>query len=152
MRSRGGESEILLDTSFLLPILGFNLGQSVEEGLKRFEKMDVTLYYSQFSLLEALWTAARSVRRGRFNAGRFKAGLLSLTMSPRFMRITENIKVYIEALRLYEMGHKDIIDNILYQDSRVFNLRFLTVDGELREFIRDGGLRDTTITPEELPP
>ncbi len=152
MRSRGGESGILLDTSFLLPILGFNLGRRVEEGLRRLRRGEAALYYSQFSILEALWIAARSIRRRRFNAERFKAGLLSLTFSPRFTRITENIKVYMEALRLYEMGHEDIIDNILYRDSIAFNLKFLTVDGELREFIRDRGLRDTTITPEELPP
>ena len=152
MRSRGEESGILLDTSFLLPILGFNLGPRVEEGLRRLRRGETALYYSQFSILEALWTAVRSIRRGRFNAERFRAGLLSLTFSPRFTRITENIEVYMEALKLYEMGHEDLIDNILYQDSSVLNLKFLTLDEELREFIRGRGLRDTTITPEELPP
>jgi hypothetical protein len=43
-----------------------------------------------------------------------------------------------------------MIDNILYAASVNFDLKLLTVDKELKEFIRKNGLKDTLITPDQL--
>ncbi len=58
--------------------------------------------------------------------------------------------MFSEALRLWIMGHRDIIDNILYATTIVFDLKLLTLDAELREFIHNKGLKDTLITPRDL--
>ena len=53
---------LLLDTSFLLPILGFETSQRVMRALPRLAGH--RLYYSEVSLLEALWKIVK-VLKGR---------------------------------------------------------------------------------------
>ena len=48
------------------------------------------------------------------------------------------------------LGHKDMVDNILYASSTGLNLKLLTLDKELKEFIREKGLKDTLISPDQL--
>ena len=56
----------------------------------------------------------------------------------------------MEALKLYELGHADLIDNMLYADARQMGLKLLTLDEELRDFILNAGLEDVFITLDEL--
>ena len=58
--------------------------------------------------------------------------------------------MFSEALRLRMLGHMDIIDNILYASSVTFNLKFLSLDTELKRFIQDRGLKDILISPTEI--
>ena len=48
------------------------------------------------------------------------------------------------------LGHKDMIDNILYATSSSLNLKLLTLDTELKEFIHVKGLKDTVISPGQI--
>ena len=48
------------------------------------------------------------------------------------------------------LGHKDMIDNILYANSANLNLKLLTLDTELKELIRERCLNDTTLSPNQL--
>ena len=45
-----------------------------------------------------------------------------------------------------------MIDNILYAVSLHHNLRFLTLDDALREFITRKGLENTLIRVDQIPP
>ena len=141
---------VLLDTSFILPTLGFNVGGEVIEGLKRLRRIKAEIYVSRFSILEVLWLCARLIREGRFNGEVFGLGLRSVLEGGRYVMIEENTDIFIEALKLYGLGHKDMVDNILYASSLYYNLKLLTVDVELRKFIRSNGLKDTTIYPSEI--
>jgi len=47
------------------------------------------------------------------------------------------------------LGHKDMVDNILYASSSRLNLKLLTLDNELKGFIRERGLKDTFISPDQ---
>lgn len=49
------------------------------------------------------------------------------------------------------MGHRDMIDNILYALSVHHSLRFLTLDDTLREFITSKGLENTLIRVDQIP-
>jgi hypothetical protein len=49
------------------------------------------------------------------------------------------------------MGHTDMIDNILYAVSLHHNLRFLTIDETLREFINRKRLENTLIRVDQIP-
>jgi len=85
-----------------------------------------------------------------FSAERFKLGLRSVLESSRYTKIEENSETFNEALRMYKLGHKDMIDNILYASSAILNLKLLTLDTELKEFIREKGLDDTIISPNQI--
>ncbi|OYT26074.1 MAG: hypothetical protein B6V02_02435 [Thermoprotei archaeon ex4572_64] len=86
---------ILLDTSFILPILGISVSKEVDESLLKISKYE--LYISR-SLL----------------------------------------------------GHNDLIDCLLYSTAINLNLQFLTIDEEFRRFIKRAGLKDVTITLQDI--
>jgi PIN domain nuclease of toxin-antitoxin system len=148
LKNRQTKPRILLDTSFILPSLGIDTGKEVSKGLRTLAEAEAEIHYSRFSILESLWVAARIT--GGIIDEAFNTGLRSILEGGRYMKMEEDSKVFSEALRLYTQGHRDMIDNILYAASVNFDLKLLTVDKELKEFIRKNGLKDTLITPDQL--
>ncbi len=150
MRSRKSTQRVLLDTSFILPTLGISTGKRIQKGLQKLKEINPETFISRFSILEALWVAIRLIKRGTFDASTFSQGLRSLLLGRRYKIVEEDHRIFEAALQLYQMGHPDMIDNILYATSLTRNLNLLTVDDQLRTFIREKRLSDTTIAPEEL--
>ena len=150
MRSKQTTLKLLLDTTFILPSLGVDVGQEISKGLEKLARIEADIYCSRFSILEALWVVAKLSSSGNFNAESFRQGLRSILESGRYRKIEEDTEIFIEALRLYMLGHKDMIDNMLYTSSIRLNLKLLTLDTELKEFIRNKGLNDTLIFPDQI--
>lgn len=50
----------LLDTAFILLSLGIDVGKEVTESLKTLADLNANIYFSHFSIIEALWVAANS--------------------------------------------------------------------------------------------
>ena len=148
--SREGTLRVLLDTTFILPTLGIDVGEDVLTGLKALEGMDAEIYFSRFSILECLWIVMSLIRKDGAELDRVHRGLKSVMRGGRYMMVEENDEVFREALNMYALGHRDMIDNILYSTSLAFDLKLLTVDKTLREFVREKGLTDTTVLPTEL--
>ncbi|MEM0439643.1 MAG: PIN domain-containing protein, partial [Sulfolobales archaeon] len=136
---------ILVDTFFILPVLGFKTDNAVLESLPLLRLCDV--YYSDVSILEALWKIAKAIK-DRERARIVLEGAELLRSS--FKRVEIDGKALGIAIELYLRGHKDLIDNILYGVSISKNLKLLTIDKELRIFIKNQGLEDTLLYPEEL--
>lgn len=147
MKNRKSTLGILLDTTFLLPTLGIDVGDEVKDILRRLDEIKVEFYYSQFSILESLWIAVRLIKNGSFDKERFNLGLRSIAKSNRYIAIGDDHRVYEEALKLYMLGHRDMIDNILYATSLIYDLKLLTMDSKFDEFIRDKGLKNTLLLP-----
>ena len=145
--SRRPVLKVLLDTSFLLPSLGVDVGREVAKGLKSLDEKEVEIYYSRFSVLESLWVVAGLLKHGEFDGERFSLGLRSITDGGRYRLLEEGAHAYGEGLRLYRLGHRDMIDNVLYASAVSHGLRFLTLDRELKEFIEDTGLEDNLMFP-----
>ncbi|MGB9758899.1 MAG: PIN domain-containing protein [Thermoproteota archaeon] len=141
---------ILLDTSFVLPTLGIDTGREVSESLRKLDEVKAELYYSRFSILESLWIVAKLAKNNTFDADRFSQGLRSILEGGRYKGIEENSKVFEEAIRLRIIGHRDMIDNVLYSTSLHFNLKLLTLDDELKEFVRRNKLNDVLISPNQI--
>ena len=152
MKSKRNTLKILLDTTFILPTLGIDAGSKVEETLRNLRESEAELYYSQFSILESLWVAAKISKSQSFDIERFNQGLRSIIKSGRYIKVKETCKIFEEALKLYMQGHKDIIDNILYATSVNLNLKLLTLDTELKDFILSQRLKNTFISPSQLKP
>lgn len=150
MKSKQATLKILLDTSFILPTLGIEVGEEVLIGIRRLNEVKAELYYSCFSILESLWVAARFVKSSMFNMERFNHGLRSIIEGGRYGKVEETSEIFKEALKLYMLGHKDMIDNILYASSSILNLKLLTLDKELKEFIHRKGLKDTFISLSQI--
>lgn len=144
--------KVLLDTTFLLPSFGVDVGEEVEACLKLLAEGRFEVYYSRYSLLEALFILSREVRRGRLQpweaSEMAEEGALAVVYGLR--AADEPPAVLGEAIRIYSLGHRDIFDDLLYATALVNELRLLTLDEELRSFVRRSGLRDVTMTPGEL--
>ncbi len=150
MKNKQARLEVLLDTSFLLPTLGIDVGEEVPASLKKLAEIKAELYYSRFNILESLWVSARLTKSPAFNMERFSHGLRSIIEGGKYGKVEEDSETFKEALRLHMLGHKDMIDNILYATSCNLNLKLLTIDMELKQFIHEKGLRDTLITPGQI--
>ncbi len=94
---------------------------------------------------------ARTIQEETFDLETFRRGLRSIMESGRYHKVTEDSEVFSEALKVYEMGHRDMIDNILYASSLRLDLRLLTLDMKLKEFIQAHRLTNTLIFPDQLP-
>lgn len=149
MKSSGETPRILLDTSFLLPTLGISVSGATQEGIRILAEAEFEIYYSWFSILESLWVASRTVDDKAFDEG-FEPGLRSIMEGGRYRRVEEDSRIFGEAFRLYGLGHKDMIDNILYATAARLGPLLLTVDDELRKFVLEKRLGDAFISVKEL--
>ncbi|MEM1575196.1 MAG: hypothetical protein QW755_03435 [Nitrososphaerota archaeon] len=146
MKNKKNTLKVLLDTAFILPTLGIDTGMEVKKALKKLDEFNAELHYSNFSILESLWIAIRLIKKQEFDIERFKLGLRSLIESRRYNQIIENTEVFNYALSLYLNGHVDMIDNILYSNSIIYNIKFLTLDEELKKFIEMKNLKNTILS------
>jgi len=142
--------KVLLDTPFVLPSFGIETGREVLDGITRLADVKAEIYYSRFSILESLWVATRLSRGVTFDADRFELGLRSILEGGRYRELREDTVTFNEALRMRMLGHNDMIDNILYASSVALNLKFLTLDDELYDFVRAKRLSNTIISPRDI--
>ena len=141
MKSSTQRPRILLDTCYILPTLGIDLGDIIKANIEALEGSDVEIYYSHLSILESLWVATK-IQKGKFDSERFTLGLRSIIEGGGYKRLEEDSEILTEALELYSLGHKDMIDNILYAHAARLHLTLLTEDEELKKFIRENNLDD----------
>jgi len=101
--------EILLDTTYLLPILGVDV-PGVKEVLevldKLYEQGKAVLFYSPFSLLEAIGRIARMPH----DIDRVRDGLSAIIESGVFRIALPSLDGYVGALIGRVKGFKDLID------------------------------------------
>ena len=143
-------SSILLDTSFILPTLGIAVSGVTPEAIKFLAEVPQTeIYYSRFSVLESLWVATR-ISNAVSDAETVQLGLRSIIEGHRYKRVEEDSEIFKEAFRLYRLGHKDMIDNILYASALSLGLLLWTFDDQLKKFVLGKQLKDIFISPDEL--
>lgn len=150
MKSRQDMLRVLLDTSFILPSLGIDVGEAVTEGFRRIVDIEAEIYYSDFSIFESLWVAARLSTSKDFDGESISLGLRSIIEGGRYTKAEVNSGAFNDSLKLYTLGHRDMVDKLLYSTSTHLNLKLLTLDKELKRFVNEKGLEDTLISPDQL--
>jgi predicted nucleic acid-binding protein len=141
--------KFLLDTSFILPTLGITVTGVNPEVIRFLANPKIEVYYSRFSLLESLWVATK-ISESVFDGETFQLGLRSITEGLRYKRVEEDSETFKEAFRLYRLGHKDMIDNILYASALSLDLRLLTLDDEFKKFALEKKLKNILVFPDDL--
>jgi len=139
---------ILLDTTYLLPIVGVDV-VGVEQALRVLKKLRdrgvAEYYYTQYNILEILGKLGRI----RYDVERVAIGLLAIEEG--FKQVEPSLKGWLKALELRSKGHRDLIDLLLYATSLTHNLIFLTRDRQLIEFLkRNNENIDLVMYEEEL--
>ena len=148
--------KILLDTSFLLPFVGFKTDEVVMNCIEKLR--DYEVYYSELSILEALWKVTKKMRELSSGQNYNRDDIVEIVVNGiRAIRrdlnraeITE--EAVKEAIKLYMLGHRDLIDNILYGITATQgDMKFLTIDESLKAFIKSRNLKsDMFIEPLDL--
>jgi len=141
-----GKIRILLDTTYILPIIGIDV-EDIEKVIILLKKLRdkgvAEFYYTQFNILEIIGKLGRI----DFDKDRVKLGLISI--KEEFIEVKPSLKAWLKALELRRKGFRDIIDLLLYTTSLTNNILFLTRDIELIKFLEDIGEDTSTILPEE---
>ncbi len=141
-----GKIRILLDTTYILPIVGIDVEdiKKVIVLLKKLRDKGVAeFYYTQFNILEIIGKLGRI----DFDKDRVELGLISI--KEEFIEVKPSLKAWLKALELRRKGFRDIIDLLLYTTSLTNNILFLTRDIELIKFLEDIGEDTSTVLPEE---
>ena len=146
MSSSGSKLRVLLDTTYLLPIVGIDV-EGIEKPLRVLSELhrlgNIEIFYTPFNILEILGKLSRM----NFDRKRVELGLKSIREAFRVTHPT--IRGYLKALELRRKGFKDLIDLLLYTTSKTRRLSFLTRDEKLAEFLREVGEDTTTVILEE---
>ena len=128
--------EVVVDTSFLLPTLGVDVEEEVYDAIRLFRRVEV--FYLEVSLLEALWKLARL----GVDPGRIALGVDAIRRTYRLL--TPGPEAFSEALELYRLGHRDLVDDLLYAAASSTGRPLLTVDRAFIDFLREVG-RDASV-------
>jgi len=116
------KKRILVDTTFLLPALGIEVKEEALKVIPTFRNFEV--HYLEIALLEALWKTLRIVDRRKFD--RVKLGLEAIRNTYRI--VTPPPDAFIDAIRIYDLGHRDVIDNLHCTTAKTLNILWLTID------------------------
>ena len=118
--------------------------------MEAFHKLSLyELYYSDISLLEALWKIAKTIKGSKEETARIKEGIKALRSTAKQVNIEE--KAVENTINMYKLGHKDMIDNLLYSTAKTGKLKLLTVDKSLIKFIeKHEPSKENIIHPKEL--
>lgn len=141
-------NKILLDSTYLLPIIGVDV-KGIEETMSILkmlrERKKTKYYYTLFNIFEIIGKLSKT----KYEEERIYVGLSSI--KEEFNLIYPTIEGYIKALKLKRMGFKDLIDLLLYTTSLTNNIPFLTRDIFLIEFLKEHNeTTDNIIYEEEL--
>jgi len=126
--------KILLDSTYILPILGIEV-EDIEEILTTLRELSrngkAIFYYTEFNIIEIL---------GKISREDYDPNIVSKGLSiiqEEFKLTNPTTEGYIKAIELKKKGFKDLIDLLLYTTSTTRNLIFLTRDKPLIEFLKN---------------
>ncbi len=140
-------SKLLIDTSFLLPVLGFETSNRVMTAFRKLSSYE--LYYNDISILEALWKIVKIVKGLSEELSRIEEGIIAIKETMRYAPVDE--EAVRSAIHMYKLGHRDMVDNLLLSIAISRKLGFLTVDENLIDFANKHKLaKDVIVTPEDL--
>ena len=134
--STGARLRILLDTTYLLPIVGIQV-RGIDDALRALSrvkrKFRAEFYYTQYNIIEILGKLSRL----NYDEDVVVQGLRII--NDEFVMTEPTVDGYIKALRLKRKGFNDLIDLLLYTTAVTRNLRFLTRDRYLVQFLMHEG-------------
>jgi predicted nucleic acid-binding protein len=130
--------KILIDTSFILPALGIDVGERVSSLIKEFRNHEI--YFTELSLLEAMWVIRRLIKEGiNVDFKLVRIGLKSVVNTYHLLKVP--ISAYVNALS--DNRHNDLIDLLLYYTAKTYNIKLLSLDSRLKEIDKENIVIDS---------
>src|ERR1700680_3468702 len=110
-------ADILLDTTFLLPTLGFEVREIEKNELQTLRaalNSGIRFFCSYVSFVEIFGKLARNPGKGDFPQHSVEEGIRSLLESRTYEWVNPSAEALNKAFTLRLRGHKDNIDNTLF--------------------------------------
>ena len=133
---------VLLDSTYLLPVFGVAVREIDDKALSKLrhlalEKM-IVLYYSPVSFIEIVAKVARETVRRRVGLKPDElANTIEIIQDSHYMKpLNPDAQAYALAYKMRLLGHKDMIDNLLYAIASIKGLVFISMDQTLRNFVQ----------------
>ncbi len=145
---------LFLDTTYLLPLLGIDVG--LREYSRYFPKLHLfyEIYYSPVSLMEAKWIIIKSIRQLKKQQDKlrlleeYRVGLDLIMKSSHYKEtVFTNGLIEMIADKLWMKRIKDYFDRMIYATAAYYRAILLTEDRELRDVYEEDEL---TIKPKEV--
>ena len=141
--------KVLLDTTYLLPSFGIKVKGLTSDDLLVFRRLlierVVEFYCIPVILVELLGKVYRDSRRYGESIGDIIDNAFKSIMEAGYFKwIMPPVQALKIAFNLRTLGHRDIIDNILYATSLVNKMIFLSMDKNLKDFLEKHGY-DTSL-------
>ena len=136
--------KVLVDTTYLLPTFGIMVENLTDEDLLRLRRIKlaglVEYYCLDIIWIELLGKIYKELEKRRIDLQEhIKIAIRSLKESKFYTWISLTSRAIELACQLRKLGHKDIIDNLLYATSKTEDMVFMSMDDELKVFLRDHG-------------
>ena len=137
--------DVLLDTTYLLPSFGIEVEGLSDEHIRAlreaWSKGLVRFYCLSVVWIEVIGKVCREARKLGVEVGDVvDLAIRSLLESGVYNWVSPTPDAIRLAFRLRLIGHRDIIDNLLYATSITRDMIFLTTDEALRAFLIRHGL------------
>lgn len=136
---------ILLDSTYLLPVFGIEVKGLAPNDYRVLRDMArrgmITLHYSPVSWVEIVGSIAKRVRIVEEKRDSIEALIMtafdSIIKSRILQEVVPTTKDLKLALKMRLLGHKDVIDNLLYSMAYNNGMVFLSMDESLKEFLKE---------------
>ncbi|MCE4602730.1 MAG: PIN domain-containing protein [Desulfurococcales archaeon] len=133
---------ILIDSTYLLPVFGIEVIQISDEILLKLRRLAleklITLYYSPVSFIEITAKIAReTIKKGSGPDPSDIANTIRAIEETDYLKpIYPDAQAYALAYKMKLLGHRDMIDNILYATASTRGAIFITIDESFKNFVQ----------------
>jgi len=133
--------KILVDTTYLLPVFGIEVDGLTDEDLLKIRelvlKAKIKLYCLSIIWIELIGKIYKASleHRVRLSNSELMYRIKSLFNPKYYKWINPSPKSILIAYKLRVMGHKDLIDNLLYATSITRKMYLMTMDKEFKRFL-----------------
>ncbi len=136
---------ILVDSTYILPAFKIGVEGVTVKDLLFLDRMYRTgkaiFYYTDIVWIEILPKVIKEYRKLGLRISVEKIGEVVLSLKATFRRANVGSKALEKALELKLLGHRDMIDNLLYGIAWENNLYLLTLDSSFKSFLKENGQR-----------
>jgi len=150
-----GKLKVLVDSAYVLP--AFNIGvktitSSDLEKLDRLYRLGIVeFYYTDIVWVEIIPKVIREYKRRNMKPQLSRIIEVISVLRETFKHVEADEYAVAEAFKLKQLGHPDMIDNILYGIALRNNMYLLTLDLKFRNFLNEHSLKhNILITHHEL--
>ncbi len=137
---------LLLDSTYLLPIIGVEV-KGIHEALLILRKLrgigKLEAYYTPFNIIEIIG----KISKIKYDKDIVYQGLTLI--EEEFILTSPTLEGYMKALELKSKGFQDLIDLLLYTTALTRNLKLLTRDTILINFLEKQGENTNNILYEK---